>query len=460
MATSLTSSTGPASSVPSSPSSSSPPPPTSSSAPSSPPPTSSSTTTTTSSSSVSSTATSSSAPSSTSSASSIPATTSASNVVSTGNSVSLQLSTGTGGGVVTLTHTVPITQTGAPTASSSANVDAATKGFFQNKAAVGATFAIVGLVAAGILFAFVTNALRRRRARRFDREIAEEAKRAPAPVFVDDEDYNSNYHSDPYTGGGYGAAPIDGFGNDSYGAHGGDPYTVADGAAGAGYAPSASDALSSGVHSNPGGGGTPSNYMYPSGYSDLGFSDVSSHGTYAQPPMEGQYPHAGGYAGYGAAGIGAAGMAAAVGAGAGAYEMTGYHNGQVAQQGQDWHGYAYGGEDRDAAAAGYPPTATTAHSSGSDVLARSKSGAARSLVDSYNTGGSGGAVGGGGGAGGKEMPQYADGYVSQYQTHVEDGTGAYGGLESMHGHVGGMEEDESDREEEGDGRRVLKVANE
>ncbi|KAJ7607486.1 hypothetical protein FB45DRAFT_947753 [Roridomyces roridus] len=372
----------------------------------------------------------------------------------TSNSLSLQRSTGSDGSVVIVTQTVPFTPS-ASLPSSSPGVHTASKGFLQNKGAVAAVFTIVGLVAAGIIFALVTNAIRRRRAKRFDREIAEEAKRAPPPVFVDDDDdYNHGYGP-----GGYGA--------DSYGQHGGDPYAVADGGYphnGAGGPPS--DALSSAVHSSSGGQGTgtPSNYMYPSGYSDLGFSEASSHGTYAQPPMsmEGGYQQAG-FAGYGAPG---------------AYEMTGYPQ----QQQHQWDamaggaavgaaaahtahgagGYTYPGED--AAATGYPPpppAATAAHSSGSDLLTRNKSGA-RSLVDSYtnvSSAGSGTAVSGAA-AGGKDM--YADGYVSHYQARPVVEEDPYGGYESHHGHVGVVDDDASDYgdDHEGDGRRVLKVANE
>ncbi|KAJ7687274.1 hypothetical protein B0H17DRAFT_1070446 [Mycena rosella] len=216
------------------------------------------------------------------------------------------------------------------------------------------------------------------RARRFDREIAEEAKRAPAPVFVDDEDY-PDYHSDPYAGPTTYA---------DHSEHYSGPTAYSDPAAHSVYSdPAAHPAYSDPAAHTDGGypasdavhsGGTPSNYMYPSGYSDLGFSDVSSHGTYAQPPMEGQY-NPGSYAAYGAAGVGAAG----------AYEMTGYRgHGAHAQPQQgvvgEWHpgqqqqewgapqgGYVYPGEEH----SGYPPTATTTNSSGSDVLGRSKSGA-------------------------------------------------------------------------------------
>ncbi|KAJ7687234.1 hypothetical protein B0H17DRAFT_1070359, partial [Mycena rosella] len=110
--------------------------------------------------------------------------------------------------------------------------------------------------------------------------------------------------------------------------------------------------------------------------------------------MEGQYDP-GSYAAYGAAGVGAAG----------AYEMTGYHgHGAHAQPQQgvvgEWHpgqqqqewgapqgGYVYPGEEH----SGYPPTATTTNSSGSDVLGRSKSGGGVKEP--------GGRIPGGGGAG-------------------------------------------------------------
>jgi hypothetical protein len=145
--------------------------------------------------------------------------------------------------------------------------------------------------------------------------------------------------------------------------------------------------------------------------------------------------------------------------------MTGYGHAQQAQVGQDWHaqagqgGYVYPGEEAHAAPVqgGYPPTATSATANSSnDGLARNKSGA-RSLV--------GGTPGSEGSASAKgvsvQQPQYADGYVNQYQTHVEDGD-AYGGMESHHGHVGEVDDDASfyGEEENQNERRVLKVANE
>ncbi|KAG6915088.1 hypothetical protein DXG01_013535, partial [Tephrocybe rancida] len=93
--------------------------------------------------------------------------------------------------------------------------------FFQNTGAVAGVFTVVGLIALGLLIALIINIIRRRRAKRFDREVEEaaaEAANAPAPIFLDDDD--DYRHNQP----GYGA-----------------------------------DAG--------------------------GYSDVSSHGTYSQPPM-------------------------------------------------------------------------------------------------------------------------------------------------------------------------------
>ncbi|KAJ6500911.1 hypothetical protein C8R45DRAFT_83545 [Mycena sanguinolenta] len=395
-------------------------------------------------------------------------TTAASSSTTQGSSVvvspSVVLSTQSNGNVVT--HTEFQTNTisgGAPTTTSSPVVHAATKGFFQNKGAVAATFTIVGLVAAGILFALVTSALRRRRARRFDREIAEEAKRVPPPVFVDDEDYTYG------SGGAYGGGGYSDYANaapqthaDPFVQQAGEPY--AHGAGSDGYGPAHSDGhpASDAVHS----GGTPSNYMYPSGYSDLGFSDVSSHGTYAQPPMD-AYGNHGGYGGGGfGAGAAGAGAAAAMGM-AGAYEMTGYGHAQQGQVGSDWHaqgghpgngtGYMYPGED--AAAQGYPPTAaTSATAASASDLGRTKSaGGARSFGTPSEGSSSGKGIHPAGGA----QPQYADGYVNQYQTHVVEDD-AYGGMvHSQHGHTGELDDEpESDYGEDNDEPRVLKVANE
>ncbi|KAF8995180.1 hypothetical protein BDQ17DRAFT_1330700 [Cyathus striatus] len=82
--------------------------------------------------------------------------------------------------------------------------------------AVAGVFSVVGIVVLAIIIALLTNTIRRRRAKKFDREIEEAARDAATarpPDFLDDDDEHDNY------------------------------------------------------------------------YRGAGFSDVSSHGTYAQPPM-------------------------------------------------------------------------------------------------------------------------------------------------------------------------------
>jgi len=301
-----------------------------------------------------------------------------------------------------------------PSGPSSSATDVAashTKGFFENKAAVGATFGIVGLVAVGIIFMLITMTLRKRRARAFDREVEEEVKRTPTtPPFMDDDDY---------AGPGYGA----GAGYSAYAAHPDpDPYAARPGPGlqpqqqQYGYATSASDYPHSQGHSDAhtqalSGEGTPSNYMYPSGYSDLGFSATdasrSSHGTYSQAPMDGQYTGANGHGGY-------------------ATHEAYYGHAQPQQA------YVYPGEE----------SSTTLATSASPPPPSNRTSNAMNL----------------------KAPQYADGYVAQYQPRVvqpdeEDDEDAYGGVAqhaSHHGHIGGAYEDE-DLEPRG---KVLKVANE
>ncbi|KAI9070236.1 hypothetical protein FKP32DRAFT_16034 [Trametes sanguinea] len=65
-----------------------------------------------------------------------------------------------------------------------------THSFFHNTGAVAGVFTVVGLAALAIVIALVTNAMRRRRAKKLDREIAEAAAEAAhAPAFVDDDYY-------------------------------------------------------------------------------------------------------------------------------------------------------------------------------------------------------------------------------------------------------------------------------
>lgn len=78
------------------------------------------------------------------------------------------------------------------------------KGFFQNTGAVAGTFTVVGLVGLAILIFIVTAVIRRRRADRFDKDVAlaaaEAAATAHSPDFDDDYGFAANRHG---TGGGY-----------------------------------------------------------------------------------------------------------------------------------------------------------------------------------------------------------------------------------------------------------------
>lgn len=79
------------------------------------------------------------------------------------------------------------------------------KGFFQNTGAVAGTFSVVGLIGLGILIFLVTTVMRRRRADKFDKDVAlaaaEAAATAHSPDF-DDYGYSAGRHGV----GGYGYA--------------------------------------------------------------------------------------------------------------------------------------------------------------------------------------------------------------------------------------------------------------
>ncbi|KAF8179624.1 hypothetical protein BJ912DRAFT_1045103 [Pholiota molesta] len=118
-----------------------------------------------------------------------------------------------------------------------------TNRFFANTGAVAGVFSVAGLILLALAIALITNSIRRRRAKKFDRELAAatlEAASAPQPVFLDDED-------------------------DEYGpAAGGRNYPGSGGGGG-------------GDHGYGGSG------KEGSGYGQ--YSDVSSHGTFGQPAM-------------------------------------------------------------------------------------------------------------------------------------------------------------------------------
>ncbi|KAF5372314.1 hypothetical protein D9615_009229 [Tricholomella constricta] len=121
----------------------------------------------------------------------------------------------TGGNVITTTSIFTATPT-LPPATGTAAPSNNNNGFFDNTGAVAGVFTVVGLVALALLVAFITNIIRRRRAKRFDREIAEaaaEAAAAPAPIFLDDDgaddedDDGRRYGSTNGGGGGGVGAP-------------------------------------------------------------------------------------------------------------------------------------------------------------------------------------------------------------------------------------------------------------
>ncbi|GLB45598.1 hypothetical protein LshimejAT787_2400560 [Lyophyllum shimeji] len=166
-------------------------------------------------------------PTSTTSATTTSTTSPTSTSTSSTSTTSL-VTPSTGGNVVTTTSVIAITPTLSPPTGSAA--PSTNKGFFQNTGAVAGVFTVVGLVAVALCIALITNIVRRRRAQKFDREIAEaaaEAAAAPAPIFLDDDDDDDDRRR-PYGAGGYADHPY-----------------------------------------NSGGG----------------YSDVSSHGTYGQPPL-------------------------------------------------------------------------------------------------------------------------------------------------------------------------------
>ncbi|KAF4564966.1 hypothetical protein EYR36_002909 [Pleurotus pulmonarius] len=103
----------------------------------------------------------------------------------------------------------PTNRNVAPTTAS--NDQSNSSGFFSNTGAVAGVFTVVGVVVLAVVFALITNAVRKRRARKFDREIADaaaEAAAAQAPAFLDDDDDDIERRAAGYgrggTSGGYG----------------------------------------------------------------------------------------------------------------------------------------------------------------------------------------------------------------------------------------------------------------
>ncbi|KAG1842695.1 hypothetical protein C8R48DRAFT_837907 [Suillus tomentosus] len=189
------------------------PPTTTSSSASTPTTTSSSTTPTSSSTSSSSTASTTSASSTTQSTSATSSSTSSTQtsisvsattpttIATTSPTPTLSASvyTSTSGGVVITSVTYVTVATSTP---SSAN-DTATSSnsFFSNTGAVAGVFTVVGLIVIAIFIAIVTNAVRRRRAKKFDRDVAEAAAEAAASSRSPFDDYA--YSNNGGSGGGY-----------------------------------------------------------------------------------------------------------------------------------------------------------------------------------------------------------------------------------------------------------------
>lgn len=149
-----------------------------------------------------------------------------------------------GGGIVTKTSLYTVTTANTPPTNTVASGESS---FFQNKAAVAGIFSVVGLAGVVLLIALITTAVRRRQAKKFDKETedaaAAAAATAHAPAFLDDDPADEY----PHPGGSLGF-----------------------------------QRRPSGTYNQGGGNG----YDPASGYpGSMQYSDVSSHGTYAQPPM-------------------------------------------------------------------------------------------------------------------------------------------------------------------------------
>jgi hypothetical protein len=104
------------------------------------------------------------------------------------SSTHVYVSTAPDGEATTITQ-VFTSAVSTPTNLSSQSTSPPSKGFFSNKGAVAGVFAVVGVVALIIGFVLVTNAVRRRRAKKFDAEIEEAAREAAhADTRFPDED--------------------------------------------------------------------------------------------------------------------------------------------------------------------------------------------------------------------------------------------------------------------------------
>ncbi|OJA21232.1 hypothetical protein AZE42_07990 [Rhizopogon vesiculosus] len=149
--------------------------------------------------------------------SSSPLTDSISTTSSTSTTPTPTPITVTSGNVVITTYVT----TPASVSSTATSTPAATSNsFFQNTGAVAGVFTVVGLVVLVVFIALVTNAVRRRRAQKFDRDVAEAAAEAAASSRSPFDDYtsggNGGYPYSDTTHGTFGQAPMS-LPNDTYG---------------------------------------------------------------------------------------------------------------------------------------------------------------------------------------------------------------------------------------------------
>lgn len=97
--------------------------------------------------------------------------------------------------------------TASSTPSSSNNTATSSNSFFSNTGAVAGVFTVVGLIVVAIFVALVTNAVRRRRAQKFDRDVAEAAAEAAASSRSPFDDYTYSNNGGAGGGGGGGGYP-------------------------------------------------------------------------------------------------------------------------------------------------------------------------------------------------------------------------------------------------------------
>ncbi|KAH7905948.1 hypothetical protein BJ138DRAFT_700343 [Hygrophoropsis aurantiaca] len=164
---------------------------------------------------------------STTTSSTTSTTTASTTASSTTTSSSLLVTSGTNsvGGYTEYTSVVVAT----PSTSVQPNNDTSkSSSFFSNTGAVAGTFTVVGLVVVALGIALITNAVRRRRAKRFDRDVAEAAAEAAASSRSPFDDYAySGSGSNGGGGGGGGGGGYAGYSDNSHGTFAQQPMSLA-----------------------------------------------------------------------------------------------------------------------------------------------------------------------------------------------------------------------------------------